>query len=334
MKILIIGGTGNISRWFTHSLAEAGVDITLYNRGTNVISFPGNVNSIVGDRTDRPAFRRQFEKAGTFDCVIDMVGFEPEDARQAVEVFQGKTAQFIFCSTVDVYSKQQLVYPVPAGQVPCASPGFPYAYKKMQMEQVFMEAFQQQGFPVTIVRPAATYSEGVSPLLTTFGRQSYHLDRVQKGLPVVLHGDGHSIWVEAHASDVARAFTGAIGNPVTIGKSYDVTGEELLTWRSMYTIVAEELGASSPKWVCIPAEMLGRLAPEESEWCLMNFQYNNIFDNTAARQDLGYRYTISYREGVRRCLRYLLDRGMIEDQAHYPFYDRLLREWCNLTFIN
>ncbi|HEY4337427.1 MAG TPA: NAD-dependent epimerase/dehydratase family protein [Puia sp.] len=333
MKILIIGGTGNISRWFTHSLVEAGEEVTLCNRGLNGLSFPGEVRQVMVDRTDRPAFRREMEKAGTFDCVIDMVGFEPEDGREAVEIFQGRTGQFIFCSTVDVYSKEQLVYPVPAEQIPCASPGFPYAYKKMQLEQVLMEAFQKQGFPVTIIRPAATYSEGVSPLLTPFGRQSYHLDRLRKGLPVVLHGDGHSIWVEAHAADVARAFTGAIGNGVTIGKSYNVTGEELLTWRSMYTIVAEELGAPSPRFVCIPTELLGRLAPEESEWCGMNFQYNNIFDNSAARRDLDYRYTIAYREGARRCLRHLLDRNAIEDEAGYPFYDRLLEEWENLTSI-
>ena len=334
MKILIIGGTGNISRWFTRSLAESGADITLYNRGTSDLSFSGKVRCIKGDRTDRSTFRRQMQEVGVFDCVIDMVGFEPEDARQDVEVFQGRTAQFIFCSTVDVYSKQQLSYPVPAGQTPGASPGFPYAYKKMEMERVFMEAFERQGFPVTVIRPAATYSEGVSPLLTPFGRQSYHLDRLQKGLPVVVHGDGHSIWVEAHASDVAGAFTGAIGNPLSIGKCYDVPGGELLTWRSMYTIVAEELGAPPPGFVCIPTEVLGKLAPAESEWCRMNFQYNNIFDATAARQDLGYRYTISYREGVRRCLAYLRDRGLIEDARRYPFYEALLEKWTRLTFNN
>jgi nucleoside-diphosphate-sugar epimerase len=272
-------------------------------------------------------------EAGMFDCVIDMVGFEPEDARQALEVFGGKTGQFIFCSTVDVYSKRQLSYPVPADQLADASPAFPYAYQKMQMERMFLEAFEKKAFPVTLIRPAATYSEGVSPLLTSFGRQSYHLDRLRKGLPVIVHGDGQSIWVETHGSDVARAFTGAIGNPLTLGKSYNVTGDEWLTWKSIYAIVAEELGASPPDYVCIPTETLGKLAPEESEWCLVNFQYNNIFDNSAAKRDLGYVYTVAYREGVRRCLGYLLDRGLIEDQDRYPFYDRLLQDWRNLTFI-
>jgi nucleoside-diphosphate-sugar epimerase len=326
MKILIIGGTGNISRWFTHSLAESGAEVTLYNRGNNSMSFPGKIRYISGDRTDVPTFRHQMETAGMFDCVIDMVGFEPEDARQAVEIFSGKTGQFIFCSTVDVYSKQQLVYPVPLDQPVNASPGFPYAFKKMQMEQIFFAAHAAAGFPITIIRPAATYSEGVSPLLTCFGRQRYHLERLLRGQPVILHGDGSSIWVETHASDVARAFTGAIGNALTIGKSYNVTGDELLTWRSMQTIVAEELGAPAPEFIGIPAEVLGVLAPVESEWCLMNFRYNNIFDNAAARRELGYQYTVSYREGVRRCLRAL---PITDDGGTPAFYEEILRKFLN-----
>lgn len=322
MKILIIGGTGNISGWFTHSLAESGADITLYNRGTKQLTFPGSVGLIRGDRTDQAAFKRDMEKAGMFDCVIDMVGFDVEDAQHALEVFSGRTGQFIFCSTVDVYSKQQLSYPVPLEQPVNASPGFPYAYKKMQMEQLFLSAHALEGFPVTIIRPAATYSEGVSPLLTSFGRQVYHLRRLQEGLPVIVHGDGSSIWVETHASDVADAFVAAIGNPVTIGKSYNVTGDELLTWRGMHTIVAEELGAPAPELVCIPTTVLEKLAPEQSEWCAMNFQYNNIFDNAAAKKDLGYQYTITYRKGVRRCLQ-ALDIG--KDVVTPPFYDEILK---------
>jgi nucleoside-diphosphate-sugar epimerase len=322
MKILIIGGTGNISRWFTHSLAESGAEVTVYNRGNHPMALPGKVRTITGDRTDFMTFRRQMDAAGLFDCVIDMVGFEPEDARHAVEVFKGRTGQFIFCSTVDVYSKQQLSYPVPLEQPVNASAGFPYAYKKMQMEQLFLAAHDSEGFPVTIIRPAATYSEGFSPLLTSFGRQLYHLRRLQEGLPVIVHGDGSSIWVETHASDVADAFVAAVGNPLTIGKGYNVTGDELLTWRSMQMIVAEELGAPVPDIVGIPTETLGRWAPVESEWCLMNFRYNNIFDNTAAKRDLGFRYTISYREGVRRCLEVL---EMADDVVTPPFYDELLK---------
>lgn len=327
MKILIIGGTGNISRWLTALLAEDDHDITLYNRGKTPGSFNNRVKYIIGDRKQLDNFQRQMEHAGLFDCVIDMVGFEPEDARHVVKVFKGRIAQFIFCSTVDVYSKQQLSYPVPLDQLPGASPDFEYAFRKMQMEHIFRGAFEGEQFPVTVIRPAATYSEGYSPLLTSFGRQTYHLSRLLKGLPVILHGDGHGIWVETHASDVARAFAGAIGKAKTIGRCYNVTGDELLTWRSMHRIVADALGAPPPSFVPVPVSMLERFAPEESVWCSMNFQYNNIFDNTAAKEDLGYVYTIPYGEGAKRCIRYLQDHDAISDCDHYPFYETVLNKW-------
>ncbi|HEY4209329.1 MAG TPA: NAD-dependent epimerase/dehydratase family protein [Puia sp.] len=323
MKILIIGGTGNISRWLTHSLALDGHDITLCNRGNAPLAFPGRVRLLKGDRTDRAGFRRNMAEAGCFDCVIDMVGFEMEDAQEAIAIFGGRTGQFIFCSTVDVYSKQQLHYPVPLDQPIHASAGFPYAYKKMLMEKAFLAAHAGERFPITIIRPAATYSEGISPLLTSFGRQLYHLSRLRRRLPVILHGDGSSIWVETHASDVAMAFASAAGNPSTIGKCYNVTGDEWMTWRSMHIIVAEELGAPAPDFVCIPSTTLGKLAPEESAWCLMNFQYNNIFDNSAAKQDLGYKYAVGYRDGVRRCLKAL---PMDADMETPPFYEMILRQ--------
>lgn len=333
MKILIIGGTGNISRWLTRSLGEGGADISLYNRGTQQLSFPGNVKYIKGDRTDYAAFKRQIHKEDMFDCVIDMVGFEPAEAVQVINIFNGKIGQYIFCSTIDVYSKQQLVYPVPAEQPLNASPRFEYAYKKMQMENIYRAAFENDKFPATVIRPAATYSEGYSPLLTSFGRQTYHIDRLQKGLPIIVHGDGSSIWVETHASDVAAAFANAVGNTKTLGKNYNVTGDELLSWRSMQTIVAKELQAPSPDFVYIPTVILEKLAPVESEWCAMNFQYNNIFDNSAAKAELGFEYTITYQQGVKRCLQHLFEHGLIEDCANHPFYDDVLQKWSNILCL-
>ena len=146
MRILIIGGTGNISKWFTQQLAERGDDIVLYNRGTKQIPFNGKVKYITGDRTDYKIFSKQVQDAGMFDCVIDMVGYEVEDAMQSVRLFSGNTAQYIFCSTVDVYSKQQLAYPVPLKQTINASPTFPYAYKKMQMEKRGQSALYSTGY--------------------------------------------------------------------------------------------------------------------------------------------------------------------------------------------
>ncbi len=333
MRILIIGGTGNISRWFTAALAAQGHELVLYNRGNIKISFAGNVSCIKGDRTDHINFTKQMQHAGIFNCVIDMIGYEPDDAINAVKIFMGKTAQYIFCSTVDVYSKQQLSYPVLLNQPIHASPTFPYAYKKMQMEKILWEACEKNNFPLTVIRPAATYSEGRSPLVTSFGGQTYHLDRLLKGLPVILHGDGSAIWVATHSSDVANAFVNAVGKKQTIGKAYNVTGDELLTWRSMHTIVAEELNAPQPEFVCIPTAVLAKLAPAESEWSVENFQYNNIFDNQSAKTDLNFLQTISFREGTRRCITWLKENDGIESCDSHRYYYEILQHWKDLLLF-
>lgn len=331
MKILVIGGTGNISRWFVPHLIAGGHDVTLYNRGQRSVPGLEAAKTIVGDRTDYARFEQQIAEAGLFDCVIDMVGFEPADAESAVRAFRGRTGQFIFCSTVDVFPKRPLAYPIRESDALGASPTFPYAHKKVQMEQTFWQAHEAGDFPLTVLRPAATYSEGWSPLVTCFGGDSYHLDRLRKGLLVILQGDGSAIWVASHSDDVGRAFVNAVGNGNTIGKSYNITGDEWMTWHAMHRIVAEELGAPEPRFVCIPTDVLAQLAPAESEWCVENFQFNNLFDNSAAKAELGYQYTIPYREGARRCIAHLIDNNAINDSTQYPFYDQVLNRWSEIT---
>jgi nucleoside-diphosphate-sugar epimerase len=330
MKILVIGGTGNISRWFVRQFLEKGYDVSLYNRGYHQVAFDQPVKIIVGDRTDHRFFEGQIKSLPMFDCVIDMVGYEPTDAHSAVRAFMGRTGQYIFCSTVDVFSKHPHAYPITEQHALGALPSFPYAFKKMQMENIFEQAYKEDQFPLTILRPAATYSEGWSPLVTCFGGQSYHLDRIRRGMPVILHGEGNAIWVAAHSEDISRAFVNAVGNSHTVGKSFNVAGEELLTWRRMHEVVAEELKAPLPDFIYIPTKILSKLAPKETEWCVENFQYNNIYDTKLAKDVLQYQYTITYREGVRRCLKALEQNNEIEKAEKYPFYDDVILKWSNL----
>lgn len=332
MRILVIGGTGNISRWFVPHLVQQGHEVTLYNRGNLDVRFEGNVKTITGDRTDYTVFESQMKKMDKFDCVIDRVGFEPADAESAIRAFKGRIGQYIFCSTVDVFDKQPLSYPVAENGIRRASPTFPYAHKKLEMEKIFQRE-KREDFPLTILRPAATYSEGRSPLVACFGGQSYHLDRLAKGKPIILHGDGSAIWVASHSEDVGRAFTNAVGNKKSIGQTYNITGDELLTWKSMHRIVAQELEAPDPEFVYIPTTVLAKLAPLESEWCVENFQFNTIFDNTAAKRDLGFEYSIPFRSGVKRCLAYLKLNNSIENHDSYPFYENVLRKWGEMTSI-
>lgn len=329
MKILIIGGTGLISTGITPLLLARGDEVTLYNRGLHEQQFPGSPRHIHGDRTAYATFEAQMAEAGPFDCVIDMVCFKPEEAESAIRAFRGRVGQYIFCSTVDVYTKPAGRYPIREQEARRPSPAFPYAWNKARCEEILFGAHARGALNVTAIRPAHTYGEG-GRLLHTLGFGSYFLDRIRKGQAIICHGDGSSLWASCHRDDVARAFVGAVGNPVTYGQGYHVTSEEWLPWDRYYQCLAEALGAPPPELVHIPTDLLVRVAPKAAEWCAVNFCYNNIFDNTAARRDLGFRHTIPFVEGARRALTWLEEHGQIEDSAAYPFYDRIVAAWKRL----
>ena len=329
MRVLIVGGTGLISTAITRFLMERGDDVTLYNRGIRPLQIPQKPKRIIGDRTDYAAFEAQMAEAGHFDCVIDMVCFLPEDAESAVRAFRARVEQYIFCSTVDVYTKPAKRYPVTddAERQPASS--FPYAVNKAACENILLQAHRRVDFQATFIRPAYTYGEGAGPI-HTFGWGTYYLDRVRKGKPIVVHGDGTSFWVACHRDDVAKAFVGAVGNKRAFGKAYHVTGEEWMTWNQYHERVAEAMDAPAAKLVHIPSELLYLVAPKRATWCLENFRFNNIFDNAAARADLGFRYTIPWVEGVRRVVAWLDEHGKIKNSDDFPFYDRIIEAWQEL----
>jgi nucleoside-diphosphate-sugar epimerase len=180
-----------------------------------------------------------------------------------------------------------------------------------------------------MIRPAWTYGEG-GAILHTFGWGTYYLDRLRKGKPIIVHGDGTSFWVGCHRDDVARAFGGAVANEAAYGRAYHVTGEEWLTWNAYHRAVAEALAAPAPQLVHIPTDLLGRVAPRGAEWCVENFSHNNIFDNRAARTDLGFVYTIPFATGVQRVVEWLAAHGGFENSDRYGFYDRIVEVWERL----
>lgn len=332
MNILIIGGTGNISTAITRELLARGHALTLFNHDPQPPDWLRGATVITGDRTQRDDFRTKLDGAGTFDCVIDMVCYEPEDAGCDIAVFRGRTRQFVFCSTVDVYSKTPAHYPVTEAVARLgALPSFPYGHKKMLCEQAMWEAHARGDFALTVIRPTFTYNETWSPGIHAFGGQTYHLDRLQKGKPFIVHGDGTSLWVATHRDDTARAFVGAIGNERAFGQAYHLAPDEWMTHNHIWRTLARLLGAPEPDFVHIPTDLLGRLAPKEAEWCVENFRHNNIFDATKAKRELGFRYTIPFEEGAQRCIDWLRAHRRIEDCAQYPFYDRIVEAWRRQT---
>ena len=327
MKTLIIGGTGLISTAITRFLLENGEDVTLYNRGKSEIRFPGKAKVILGDRKDYPAFENQMKEADYFDCVIDMVGFIPADAGSVIRAFKGRIGQFIFCSTVDVYIKPGTHLPYREDESRLAISD--YGRNKVKCEDLLLEAGTRSDFPVTIIRPAHTYGEG-GTIIHTFGWSTTYLDRIRKGKPIVVHGDGSSLWVSCHIDDVARAFIASMGNPRTYGRAYHTTGEEWNSWDQYHQKVAEALNAPPPRLVHIPTDLLYRISPERAGISYLNFQYSYVFDNSAAKTDLNFSYTIPWVEGVRRTVAWLDQKRRIANSDEDPFDDQLVAAWEKL----
>lgn len=328
MNVLIIGGTGLISTAITRQLIERGDHVTIYNRGRASARYGQGAQRLFGDRYEFDVFEAQMRALPAFDCVIDMICYEPEHAASLKRAFSGHARQIIMCSTVDVYHKPYLRYPV----VEDARRGGinRYGGNKSQCEDMLFASQALGHCPVTIIRPAQTYGEG-GALIHSLGWSTTFLDRIRKGKPVIIHGDGMSLWSACHVDDVARAFVGAVGNPAAFGKAYNVTGEEWLTWNDYAARVAEALGVPLPSLIHIPSELLARLAPERASVCIENFQYSNIFDTTAARADLGFRYTIPFVEGARRTIAWLDTSGRIANSDLDPLDDRLITAWKRLT---
>lgn len=309
MQILIIGGTGLISTAITRDLAARGDRVTVFNRGRREAEMPPDITLLRGDRTDYAAFEAQMAEAGPFDCVIDMVGYAPEDAASAVRAFRGRVGQFVFCSTVDVYQKPASRYPTtedePYGGLNA------YSRNKVTIERTLLAAQDAGGFPLTILRPAATYGEGRAPLSPLSGRDMY-FDRLRRGKPLIVHGDGSALWTSCWCEDVAHAFVAAVGNPRAIGRAYHTA--------------AAAIGAPAPTLVHLPTDVLVR-ATARAALIGENFQFNNVFDNAVARADLDFRPTLPWREGVRRMFTWLAAHGRIANSDDDPFEDRLIAAW-------
>ncbi len=324
MKVLIIGGTGLISTAISRQLLARGDDLTLYNRGQHEVRFPEGARRILGDRKDHAAFERQMAAAGPFDCVIDMICFTPAEAESSVRAFRGRCEQLVFCSTVDVYTKPPDRFPVREDQARRALSQ--YGIDKARCEDVFMEAHARGDFAVTAIRPAHTYGEG-GVIIHTLGWGTAYLDRIRKCKPVIVHGDGSALWCSCHVDDVASAFVGALGNRRAFGRAYHTAGDEWLTWNQYHQGVAAALAAPSPKLVHIPTDLLGALAPERFAVTVANFQHSNVFDNSAARDDLGFRQTIPWVEGVRRTVSWLDAHGRIANSDDDTYEDEVIAAW-------
>jgi nucleoside-diphosphate-sugar epimerase len=299
MNILILGGTGNISRQIVPVLLEQGHEVAVYNRGRREADLPDGVRRISGDRSDRSAFEAQM--AGErFDAVIDMICFNPEDAASTLRAFTGRTGQIIFTSSVACYQRPSKVSP-PFKEDEmeyCDDPAHAYGYKKALMEKhIIAEAPKQKGLIWSIVRPALTFGRGGA----NFGifRQNYGLvQRIRSGKPVIVFGDGQSPMSFSFTPDVARGYAALIGNEKADGQIYHLNSMEYLTWDVFYRTLGRVLG-TAPQIIHIPTDLLYAADPAMNGHLFFEKQYVNFFDSSKAARDLGFAPQFTLESGIR-----------------------------------
>ena len=243
MKILFIGGTGTISMAITRLLAERGDELYLLNRGNRNGGLPENVKIISCDINDEKAAAEKL--AGMeFDCVGEFIGFVPAQLERDFRLFAGKTKQFIYISSASAYRKPMQGYTI-TEETPLENPYWEYSRNKKACEEYLFERYRKDGFPVTVVRPSHTYDERSVPLGVHGANGSWQVvKRIMSGKPVIIHGDGTSLWTITHNSDFAKAYIGLIGNPAAIGEAFHITTDESVSWNEIDGYIADALGTA------------------------------------------------------------------------------------------
>jgi nucleoside-diphosphate-sugar epimerase len=323
MHVLFIGGTGLISTAIARQLLQAGHQVTLFNRGKSENRLPDGAMEIRGDRKDYAAFEKTFADK-TYDVVVDMVAFHPDDSASAVRAFAGRCGQFIHCSTVCVYSGPVAQIPTTETEAYHSLGG--YGQNKIACEKLLLEAFANTQFPVTIMRPSHSYGEGGS-IIRSFGPADTFVDRLRKNKPIVVQGDGNSLWASCHVDDVARGFVAVMGNAKCYGEAYNITGDEWFTWNEYHAQVAEVVGGTLDL-VHIPTDTLREVAPHFAGGTYEIFEWPSVFDNSKLKRDTDYAgQTIDFREGTRRTLAWLEANGKLTDSDADEYEDKLVEAW-------
>ncbi|HTS18399.1 MAG TPA: NAD-dependent epimerase/dehydratase family protein [Verrucomicrobiae bacterium] len=282
MQVLIIGGTGLISRGIVKHLRARGAEVTVFNRAQREDTLPPDVKRIRGDRNQFNEFERTM-LAARFDVVIDMVCFNSEQAAAVVGAFSGRCQQFIFCSTVCTYG----VKAPPGVLIDESFPQEPiseYGRNKVACERIFREMHKLGRFNVTIMRPSHTYGPG-APLIDNLEADAVAWDRIDRGRPVLCAGDGLGLWQSTHRDDVGKLFAYAALNPKTYGQEYNATRDEVVTWRDYYRHVADALGKPA-QLAFMPAAWIVRHDPKRFGLLHEITQFHGAYNSSKARRDV------------------------------------------------
>ena len=335
----MIGGTGTISSAITRQLAEGGHDLWLLNRGNRKDEVPANVKQVIVDIDDEQEVLRQLGDE-QFDAVCEFIGFVTQQVERDIRYFRGRTRQYVYISSASAYNKPAANHVITEGTT-LANPHWEYSRNKIACEELLMKEYREHGFPVTIVRPSHTYCERGVPLSVHGLKGSWPvLKRMMEGKPVLVHGDGSSLWTLTWNEDFARGFIGLLGNPKAIGEAFQIMSDEQLTWDQVYECVGNALHVT-PKLYHVASDFLAAVAPAAWDFegnLLGDKAVTVVFDCTKLKRAVpGFQATVRYDEGVCRCIEYLFAHPelQVEDPEFDAWCDRVIeaQEKCKKEII-
>jgi nucleoside-diphosphate-sugar epimerase len=329
MRVLFIGGTGFISAAVSRMAIAQGFELYLLNRGSRIAHLPGShgLTADIHRLEDVRATLQDLE----FDVVVDWIAYTPDDIERDMALLRDRVKQYVFISSASAYQKPPAHYLI-TESTPLANPYWEYSRNKIACERRLMQAFRDEGFPVTIVRPSMTYDTNLPIAIGGWG--SYTLaDRLMTGRPIIVHGDGSSLWVVTHAEDFGRGFLGLLGNEGALGQAFHITSDEVLTWNQIYQAIAEALGVE-PKIVHIPSDYIARVAPQLAGGLLGDKTWSAVFDNSKIKAFVpGFQAAIPFRDGIRRTLAWFAadEKRRYVDEAVHAEMDRILEAYAQAS---
>ena len=327
MKALFIGGTGTISTAIVRRLVnDLGAEVWLLNRGNRKDAVPGGVHQIICDIYNEADAAAKLE-GKEFDVVSDFIAFDVSAVERDYRLFKGKTKQYMFISSASAYNKPAANYVITEGTT-LANPHWQYSRNKIACEEFLMKKYREEGFPVTIVRPSHTYDERNVPLGVHGNKGFYQvIKRMKEGKPVIIQGDGSSLWTVTFNSDFAIGYTGLMGNRHAIGEAFQITGDETLTWTQIYQTIADKLGVELKPYY-VSSEYLSAVGDKygfDFEGSLIGDKsVSVVFDNSKIKKLVPQMTTnVRFDEGVKIALDYVESHP--ECQVEDPEFD----EWCD-----
>lgn len=293
MKILMIGGTGIISSAVSDLLLARGHELTLLNRGESVRELPQGAEVLKADVRDTASVRRVVGDR-RFDSVVDWLSFVPEHVEAALNVFEGRTEQYVFISSASAYRKPPVALPIVESNL-VHNPFWEYSRNKIACEELLFDRFRNQGSPITVVRPSHTYDKTLFPM---DGGWTI-VDRMLRGQPVIVPGDGTSLWTLTHHRDFAKGFVGLLGHPYSLGEVFHITGDEWLTWNEIFRLTAAAAGTEA-NIVLVPSDLIAKEDPQWGAALLGDKSHSVVFDNSKIRRLVpDFTCPIPFAQGIR-----------------------------------